>query len=109
MNTVQRLNSEGTAILDTDYCLLRRPIFSLCLGTYRIALQSFPRLGRKFCLVKKKVFLLGDLLKEDSESLNRSAWVFCWIRDEQRESWVPTLEDVCKRSVSIFYSNLCDI
>jgi hypothetical protein len=39
------------------------------------------------------------LFKEVSESLNRSMWVFCWIREEQRGNWVPTLEDVCKRRI----------
>jgi hypothetical protein len=53
-DTAQRRNSEWSAISDTDDCLLRQPTFSLYLGTYSIDLQSFPRLGRKFCLVKKR-------------------------------------------------------
>lgn len=50
-------NSERSAISDTDYCSTSTA-YPLAILRSRIALRSFPRVSRKFCLVKKKkVFL----------------------------------------------------
>jgi len=46
-------NSERSAISDTDYCSTSTA-YPFAIFRNRIALRSFPRVSRKFCLVKKK-------------------------------------------------------
>jgi len=98
-------NSERSAISDTDYCSTSTA-YPLAILRNRIALRSFPRVSRKFCLVKKrKSSLVGDLLKEDSGSLNRSMRVFCWITEEHQESY-SLRHPLQRKSIHILFGRI---
>lgn len=54
---------------------------------------------------KRKSSLVGDLLKEDSGSLNRSMRVFCWITEEHQESY-SLRRRFQKKSIHILFGRI---
>lgn len=54
---------------------------------------------------KRKSSLVGDLLKEDSGSLNRSMRVFCWITEEHQESY-SLRHPLQRKSIHILFGRI---